>query len=106
MVRRLASVAAALVCAVVVAVWLAAFFEHDSCADAGGVYMALTGACLVEPGTLYIPQFSRPNLYAFWAIFLALVALPAWLAYRCSDFLFNRIWARVGAWVSRRQHEG
>ena len=106
MMRRLVPIVVALVCAVLVAVPLAAFFEHDACADAGGVYVAATGGCMLEPGTPYVPLFSRPSLYALWFIVLALVAAPAGLAAWLSHLLLARISGRAGGSSSRRASEG
>lgn len=90
MMRRAISIALALALAVFTAVHLSVFFEVDACADAGGRYLAETGACEVPPGVSYVPQYSRPNLYAFWIIFLLLVAAPAWFVLRVSRWLTRR----------------
>ena len=67
---------------VITAMHLAEFLEWDSCADAGGRYNKATGACTFDTSREYVAQFSRPGLFAFWAIFLGLSALPGWLIYR------------------------
>lgn len=77
---------AAFAVAVVVASWLGPCMELDSCVDNGGTFDPETGLCTVEAGRLYRSQLSRPGLYAFWAIFLATVLVPAlaakWLLIR------------------------
>lgn len=105
MIRRLVPLAAALVCAVLVAVPLAAFLEHDACADAGGIYVAATGMCLLEPGASYVPQFARPGLYALWTSFLTLVAAPSWLAAWVTAHILARLSGR-GSAPSQGAHEG
>lgn len=105
MFKRLVPFVAAAVCAVLVAVPLAAFFEHDACADAGGAYVAATGLCLLEPGTSYVPQFSRPGLYGLWVVFLASIAVPTWLAAWASRLILTRISTRRCE-KSQDAHEG
>lgn len=58
----------------------AAFFEQDSCLDASGKIEPTTGACVLDPGSSYVPLLSRPDRYAFWALFIALVVVPGWLS--------------------------
>lgn len=65
----------------IVAMQLAVFFESESCLDAGGSFNYDTGACDVDRPD-YIAQFSRPDLYGFWALFLGFSFLPGWLSYR------------------------
>jgi len=70
---------------------LAIFLEVDACADAGGSYIAATGACVVPAGVEYVAQFSRPGLYALWAFFLLAVFGPAWVATRLVLFVAARM---------------
>jgi hypothetical protein len=51
--------------------------ELDSCVDNGGIFDPETGLCTVEAGRVYRSQLSRSGLYVFWAIFLAMVLVPA-----------------------------
>jgi hypothetical protein len=80
----------ALAVSVAAAVWLSAFLERDSCLDAGGVYHAASGGCEVVRGGEYVAQLARPSLYLLWAIFLALVFVPGWLAWRLLKWVVDR----------------
>jgi len=79
---RIVAFAVGLIVAFIVGANLATYLEVDACADAGGSYIAVTGACVVPVGVEYVAQFSRPGLYAFWVLFLLAVFVPAWAATR------------------------
>jgi len=64
-----------------VAVHASFFFEHDRCMDAGGKFDSITGACSLADGAQYVALFSRPDLYAFWAIFMVIVFVPGFAAF-------------------------
>jgi hypothetical protein len=73
---------AALAVSVCVATWLARLLEQNSCVDAGGTYHAATGRCEIAQASEYIAPFARSGGYLLWAIFLVLVFIPGWLAWR------------------------
>ncbi|MGH9927799.1 MAG: hypothetical protein ACREA9_01085 [Pyrinomonadaceae bacterium] len=72
------------------AVWLAGALEQDRCLDAGGKYHATTGWCEVAQGSEYVAQLARPGRYLLWLIFLMLIFVPGWLAWRLLTRLLNR----------------
>jgi len=88
----LVAVLASAVVAVASAVLLAAFFEGDSCVDAGGQYAVASGACIFQQQTEYVAQLARRGISGFWALFLALVTLPTWCTYQLVQ--------SVGKWLS------
>lgn len=79
LVTRVLAFLVGLAVSMVVATHLAEFLERDTCADAAGIYVASTGACVTPHETGYVPQMSRPRLYGFWAVFLLIAFVPGWL---------------------------
>jgi hypothetical protein len=62
---RAVSFVVAAAAAVCFAMRLALLLEQDACLDAGGTYIAATGAC--ETAAAYVALFARPHVYALWA---------------------------------------
>jgi hypothetical protein len=76
-----------------VAVHLARFLEQDNCIDAGGTYIASTGACEID-GMDYVALFSRTPGYALWTAFLGLSCVVGWAVYRVVAFILGALRSR------------
>jgi len=66
---RAAAFVSGVVAAAVFASRLANVLERDTCLDAGGIYLAASGAC--ETAAAYVPLLSRPHLYAAAGLLIA-----------------------------------
>jgi len=76
---RAAAFVSGVVAAAVFASRLANVLERDTCLDAGGIYLAASGAC--ETAAAYVPLLSRPHLYAAWAGLLITAFVVGGVAY-------------------------
>jgi hypothetical protein len=87
---RAVSFAVSLAVTVTVAMQLARFLEMDTCIDAGGRYIESTGACDIE-AIGYVALFSRPRLYALWALFLGACFMIGWIVFRSMSLTFIKL---------------
>ena len=86
---RAVAVVLASTAAIVVAVHLSRFLEMDTCIDAGGRYVVSTGACDIEVDG-YVPLFSRPRLYVWWALFLGGCFISGWAVLQISTLVLTK----------------